>query len=90
MIATVIDGGRDDHQGKPQPCYGQVRTCYQRPSSYGKHVHHKVLQGIAIYGSHTHWCCPLVMSLVHQLVQLGMVEKPLKEVLHKSCDNYDS
>ncbi len=50
----------------------------ERACSHRQQVHHNVLQGVAVGGSYANGSCPLMMCLVHQLVQFGMVEQPMQ------------
>lgn len=60
-------------------------SCHHR-----QQVDHAMLEGVAIDGGHTHWSCPLMVGLVHKLVEFRMVEQPaihVKGGANSGCGN---
>ena len=68
VVAAVVDGSADDDHSKPEPAHGKVGPGHYRTGNHWTKVNDKLLQGVAVDGSHTHWSCPLVMRLVDVLV----------------------
>ena len=86
VVPTVVDGGADDDHSKPKPCHCKVRSGHYRTSNHGTKVDNKLLEGVAVDGSHTHWGRPLVMCLVNILVELWMMKEPAYGDSHKIND----
>ena len=75
MVATVGNGGQGHNHGVPEPGHTEVTAGYKWACSYWQQVHHHMLQGVAVDGSHAHRSSPLVMGLVHQLVEFGVMKQ---------------
>ncbi len=68
MVATVIDGGTDNHHGVPEPRNSQMRPSHNRPKHHGAKIDNKVLQRVAINGGNSNRCRPFMMGLVDVFV----------------------
>ena len=78
MVSTMVDCGTDDDHGKPEPSHCEMGPSYNWTSNHGTQVDDKLLKGVAVDGSHTHWSRPLVVCLVNILVELWMVKEPVE------------
>ena len=78
----MVDGSADDNHSKPKPCHCKVRPGHYRTGNHWTKVDDKVLEGVAVDGSHTHWSRPLVMCFVDVLVKLRVVKESVSEDSH--------
>ena len=76
VVAAVVDGRANDDERDPQPGHGDMGPAHKWATDDGRQVDDVMLQGVAINGTDADWGGPLVVDLVHVLVEKRMVEEP--------------
>ena len=78
----MVDGSADDNHSKPKPCHCKVRPGHYWTGNHWTKIDDKVLEWVAVDGSHTHWSRPLVMCFVDVFVELWVVKESASEDSH--------
>lgn len=80
MIARVSVQGGQYGQAEPKPGRSHVRTEQEHPEEGWQQVGTYVFQGMTVDGRHGHRSRPLVVLLVDVLVEVSIVEQPVRVV----------
>ena len=78
MVATVGRNGVHYGQGVPDPDYGEVGAHDEGTHPHGPDAREDMLNGVRVHGNDTSGGRPLMVDLVDVLVELRMMEYPVR------------